>query len=178
MKTKTYLRLSLLIPFFVWVICVVIFAIWSKLAPDGPGFNGSEGLVMIVLFPLMFYVFGIIGWFIPYIILSVILVVWSFRTKAQTLIKVFALSPAIMALIVLIFVNALSLGDANVNQFLSDPGGNARNFFGTNVWYAAITLFWGYLCVGTGYGIYKILQRQGLIKEEQVIPSMPLNEAT
>lgn len=176
MKTKTYLRLSLLIPFLVWVICVAIFFIWSEVAPDGPGFDDSEGTLMFVLLALIFYVFGIIGWFIPYLLLSVILVVWSFRTNAQTLMKVFALSPAIMALIVLIFVNALSLGDANVNQFLSDPGGNVQNFLGTNVWYAAITLFWGYLCVGIGYGIYKFLQRQGFIRQDEVISSLPLNE--
>jgi hypothetical protein len=160
------------------VICVAIFVIWSKLAPDGPGFDGSEGPMMIVILPLLFYVFGIFGWFIPYMVLSVILFVWSFRSRAQTLMKVFALSPVVMAVIILIFVNALALGDANVNEFMSDPAANAQNFLGTNVWYAAITLFWGFLCVGIGYGIYKLLQRRDLIKDEEVMLSMPLNETS
>jgi hypothetical protein len=178
MKTKTYLQLALLIPFMVWVICFVIFVIWSKLAPNGSGFNGSEGPVMIVMLPLLFYVFGIIGWLIPYVVLAVILFIWSFSGKAQTLMKGFALSPLIMAIFVLILVNVLSIGSTDVNQFLANPTSNAADFLGSNAWYGVLTLVWGYICVGIGYAIYKILQRRGVIKEEEVIASMPLHETS
>jgi hypothetical protein len=176
MKTKTYLRLSLLIPFVVWVICVAIFVIWSKLAPEGPGFDGSEGIVMIVMLPLLFYVFGIIGWLIPYVVLAVILLIWSFRSQAQTLMKVLALSPLVMAIFVLILVNVLSIGTGDLNQFLANPTANAGDFLGSNALFAVLTLVWGYLCVAIGYGIYKILQRRGLVSDEEVIVSVPLSE--
>lgn len=178
MKTKTYLRLALLIPFLVWVICAAIFAIWSKLLPDGPGFNGSEGPVMIVLLPLLFYVFGIIGWLIPYLLLAVILFIWSFRSPAQSLMKIFAWSPVAMALFVLVFVNILSGGNASLTEFLANPTTNARDFLGSAALYAGLTLFWGYVCVGIAYGIYKILKQREFIKDEELIPSAPLNQVS
>lgn len=176
MKTKTYLRLSLSIPFLVWGFCLAIFLIWSKLLPDGSGFNGPEGPVMIILLPLLFYVFGIIGWLIPYLVLAVILFFWSFRSKAETLMKIFALSPWVMALFVLILTNVLSIGNAGWSEFSSNPTTNALLFLGSNVLYAVLTLFWGYICVGIGYGSYKLLLRRGFIQAEQGIASMPLNE--
>jgi hypothetical protein len=176
MKTKTYLRLSLWTPFLVWVICTVIFAIWSRVAPDGPGSDGSEGPVMIILLPLLFYVFGIIGWLIPYLLLSMILLIWSFRSQAQTLMKVFALSPLVMAMFVLILVNVLSIGSTDMSQFLTDPTSNAADFLGSNALFTILTLVWGYVCVGIGYAIYKILQKRGVIKDEEMVASTPLNE--
>lgn len=178
MKTKAYLRLSLLIPFFVWVICTAIFVTWIKLLPDGPGFNGPEGPLMIILFPLMFYVFGIIGWLIPYLLLSVILFVWSFRNKADTLLRVFAWSPVVMAMFVLVFVNLLSIGTTSLTEFLSNPAATARDFLGSTALYVGLTLLWGYACVGIGYGIYKLLQHRGFMEDEETMVSVPLNETS
>jgi hypothetical protein len=178
MKTKSYLRLSLLIPFLVWVICLVIFIVWSKLFPNSPGVDGSEGMINIVLLPLLFYVFGIIGWLLPYLMLALILFLWSFRSRSQVLMKMFALSPLVMTILVLILVNVLSIGNGGWSLFSPNPTTNAPDILGSNALFAVLTLLWGYICVGIGYGIYKILQRQGFIKEEVVITPAPLNQTS
>ncbi len=124
MKTKNYLRLSLLIPFLVWLVCLLIFVTWSNLAPNSLGMDGSEGIAGIALLPLLFYLFGIIGWLLPYLLLALILFLWSFRGQSHILMKAFALSPLVMTVFILIFVNALSLGDGGRNLFSSNPTGN------------------------------------------------------
>ena len=176
MKTTTYLRLSLLIPILVWGVCLLILIVWGKIAPDGPGLDGSESIVNIVLLPLMFYVFGIVGWFLPYLLLSLILLIWSFRSQAQILMKVFALSPLAMAVFIFAFLTMLSIGKEDWNTFRSSSTMSAENFFGTTLLLVILSLVWGYVCVGIGYGIYKLLQRTRLIRDEAVTSSMPLNE--
>ncbi len=176
MKTKTYLRLSLLIPFLIWVFCLAIFIIWSKLFPNSSGMDGSEGILDIILLPLMFYVFGIIGWLLPYLLLASILFIWSFRSESEVLMKVFALSPLVMTILVLIVVNVLSIGDGGWSLSSPNPTVNASYILGSNALFGLLTLLWGYICVGIGYGIYRILQWQGFMKEEAVITTAPLNQ--
>jgi len=178
MKTKVYLRLSLLIPFVVWVICLAIFMIWIKLFPNSPRIGGSEGMIDIVLLPLLFYVFGIIGWLLPYLLLALILFFWSFRSQSQVLMKVFALSPLVMTLLILIVVNALSIGDGGWSLLSNNPTENALYILGSNAVFGLLTLLWGYLCVGTGYGFYRLLQRRGFIREEEMIATTPLPQAS
>jgi hypothetical protein len=178
MKTKTYLRLSLLIPFFVWVICLAIFIIWSKLFPNSSGFSESGGIVNVVPMALLFYVFGIIGWLLLYILLALILLIWSFRSQSQVLMKGFTLSPLVMTILVLIIVNALSIGNGGWSQVSSNPTTNASDLLGSNALFAGLTIVWGYICVGIGYGFYKLLQRGGFIKDEEMIATTPLPQAS
>jgi hypothetical protein len=100
MKTTTFLRLSLLIPFLVWGICVLFF-----------------------------------------IVLSVI-----------------------------------SASSQDWDMFQANPLGGAENFFASPLWFVILTLLWGYICVGVGFGIYKILQRRGFIKDEAVTAPLPVPE--
>ncbi|HLO29229.1 MAG TPA: hypothetical protein VK249_08850 [Anaerolineales bacterium] len=176
MKTRTYLRFSLLIPFLIWGICFLLFILWSRLASDGPGSIGSGLIPGLILWLFLFYVFGILGWFLPYGLLAFILLILSFRSRAEVLMKVFALAPVAMAILIIAIVNLLSIGSQDWNIFSSNPAANTEDFFGTNLWFAILTLIWGYLCVGLGFGIYKILQRRGLIKDEVMPTPLPLPE--
>lgn len=178
MKTKTYLRLSLLIPFFVWVICPAIFMIWIKLFPNSSGLREPGGIVNVVPLALLFYVFGIIGWFLPYLLLALILFIWSFRSQSPVLMKGFALSPLVMTILVLIVVNALSIGNGGRSLFSPNPTTNALGILGSNALFAVLTLVSGYICVGIGYGFYKLLQRDGFIKDEEMITTIPLPQAS
>lgn len=172
MKTRTYLRLALLIPFLVWGICVLFFVIWSATDNSGPVTNESTILGMI-LWAILFYVFGIIGWFLPYLLLSIVLLVWSFRSRVQTLMKVFAWSPVVMAGLIVIFLSMISASTQDWDMFQSNPLANSQNFFGSPLWFVLLTLVWGYICVGLGFGLYEILRRRGFIKDEATAESMP-----
>jgi hypothetical protein len=166
MKTRTYLRLSLLLPFLVWGVCVLFFILLSAVAPDGPENSGAVTLVGLLLLGTLFYVFGIVGWFLPYALLSLLLLSWSFRGRAEVLLKAFALSPFAMAMLIVFVVNMLSIGTGSRDLFSYNPADDFENFPGSNLWFAILTLIWGYICVGIGYGLYKLLQRLGFIKDE------------
>jgi hypothetical protein len=172
MKTTTYLRWSLLIPFLVWGFCLLFFLGLSAL----PESITSSAVMNLIALPLMFYVFGIIGWFLPYLLLAVILLLWSFKGQPRTHLAAFALSPFAMTVLVMIVVSFLSLGNENPTFSASNLLQNAGIFLGTNILFALVSLVWGYICVGTGYGIYKILQRAGFIREELEMDSRSLNE--
>jgi hypothetical protein len=130
----------------------------------------------ILLWAMLFYVFGIIGWFLPYLLLAITLLIWSFRGRVQTLMKVFALSPVAMVILIVIFLSVISASTQDWDMFASNPLANTENFFGSTLWFVILTLAWGYICVGIGFGIYKILQQRGLIKDEAIPASMPLPE--
>jgi hypothetical protein len=168
LKTATYLRLSLLIPFVVWGICLLIFAITNIIpgSTSGPVINS-----VIILF--LFYVFGIIGWLLPYLLLALILLILSFWVRAQTLVKIFALSPMIMAIFIMIFVIVM-LADSRTPGTLSpDLTGNAGEFLGSPVWFGIVSLVWGYISVAIGFGIYRLLQALQVIRDAET-PSAPV----
>ncbi len=162
MKTATYLRLSLLIPFVVWGICLLIFAI-TNLAPETN--NGPVVNFLLVLF--VFYVFGIIGWLLPYLLLALILLILSFRVGAQTLIKVFALSPVIMAAFIMVFVIGI-LGDSLTPGTLApDIDAAGGELWSSPVWFGIVSLVWGYISVAIGFGMYRLLQALPVIRDTE-----------
>jgi hypothetical protein len=166
MKTTTYLRLSLLIPFLVWGLCGLFFIIWSALSPNRSETSGASVILEIILWMILFYVVGILGWFLPYLFLSLILLAWSFRSRAEVLMKVFALSPVAMAMLIMIFVWVLSIGGADGNTLSSIPGTTIEGFLGSYGWFAILALVWGYICVGVGFGIYKLFRHRRIIRDE------------
>lgn len=175
MKTTTFLRFSLLIPFLVWGICVLLFIFWSRLEGSDPTANESS-VAGIMLWAMLFYVFGIIGWFVPYLLLALGLLVWSFRARAETLMKVFALSPLAMSVLIVIVLSVISAGSQDWGMFQANPLASAENFFASPLWFVFLTLLWGYICVGAGFGIYKILQRGGFIRDAAAPASIPVPE--
>ena len=175
MKTTSYLRLSLLIPFLVWAFCALALFLWSTFEPDGLGSERLTAIGVIAIF-FLFYVFGILVWFLPYLLVCIILLVWSFKSRAQVLMKAFALSPFGMTFLVLAFVNMLALNGEDMRGLVSNPGAFAEDLFGSNVLFLILTLLWGYICVGIGYGTYRILQRLEFIHDDTVRSAMPLVE--
>jgi hypothetical protein len=174
MKTRTYLRLSLLTPFLVWGVCVLFFIILSTFESNGSESMGSSVVVGLVFWVVLFYVFGIVGWFLPYVLLSLLLLIWSFRSRTQVLMKGFALSPFAMTILIVIFVNMLSIGTGGWDMFSSNSAENFENFFVSNLLFGILALIWGYICIGLGFGIYKSSQRLGFIRDEANTGSVTL----
>lgn len=170
MKTTTYLRFSLLIPLVVWGICL-LFLVLVNAIPETSALavDGSQSITEIVFLFLAFYIFGIIVWILPYLLLSLILFFWSFINTAQTAlkVKVFALSPLAMMILTVAVLNILTLGTSPDGTLFSSPGIIDQDFISLNLLGAAFALIWGYICVGIGFGIYKLLQRRGMIRDEE-----------
>jgi hypothetical protein len=81
-----------------------------------------------------------------------------------------------MSVLIVIVLSVISAGSRDWDMFQANPLASAENFFGSPLWFVILTLLWGYICVGAGFGIYKILQRRGLIKDEVIPASLPVPE--
>jgi len=177
MKTGTYLRLSLLIPFLVWGVCLP-FLIIASTPPINELTSGESTTVpdWIMRF-LAFYIFGILIWLFPYALLSLILLALSFVSQARVTMKMYALSPLAMTLLTIAAVNLFALGAAGQGTFFSNPTINYRDFTAFNILVVVISLIWGYICVCLGFGIYKTLQHLQVIKETRPEVGPIMNEA-
>ena len=165
MKTLTYLRYSLLIPFAVWCICLLAILIMDAVSMDQFTPDLPENISMGAAIFFTSYVIGIIFWVFPYLLLALILFFSTFLMRARSALMVFALSPLAMALLTLATVILL---DGSNSGYLDQSYSNFVGFV------AALVLSWGYLCVGIGYGVYKFLQRRGSIQDETRAESIQL----
>jgi hypothetical protein len=161
MKPQTYLRLSLLLPYILWGIALLLVSVFG-------GFDASpvdDKMTIPLLFGWLasFYLVGIIFWFIPYTLLAAGLLVWSVNRQARTVLRVFAASPLLLAILIIIEINVLTFDADSISFLPSAP--DFENFMAFNGLAAAITLVAGYFCVGITFGIYRILQRLDLIQE-------------
>lgn len=172
MKTNTYLRLCLLIPFLVWGVCLLLFLV-TNVSPD------TGGLVLrSIAVSMLFYLFGIIGWFLPYLVLVLILLILSFITPARTLIKIFALSPLMMAVFISLFVLVIMDSSPDASTLAPELATNAGGFLGSPVWFGILALIWGCVCVGIGLGIYKLLQALHVIRDASILVPAAVPEAS
>jgi hypothetical protein len=164
MKTTMYLRFSLLIPFVVWGICLLVILVMDaaslgKFAPELPE---AVSLGVAVFFTA--YVLGIIFWIFPYVLLALILFFSTFISQTPMALKLFALSPLAMTLLTLATV--IIMGASSSSSIDQD--------FSGLVWLVvALVLSWGYICVGIGYGIYRLLERRGTIRDEVPVQISP-----
>jgi hypothetical protein len=160
MKTATYLRFSLLIPFAVWGICLLVIMATSAVSKDQfvPELQENISTGVAVFFSA--YVIGIIFWIFPYLLLALILFFSTFISQGRTALKVFALSPLAMTLLTLATVILIDL---------SSSGTIDQGFSNFILFVVGLVLIWGYICVGIGYGIYRLLQRRGKIRDEESI---------
>lgn len=177
MKTRTYARLSLLIPILVWVVSLVFLLALYVLFPDTQSGSDMPAVIAVVGMVLVFYVVGIIFWLIPYLLVSLILLLVSFRSTEKTLKVVYLLSPILMAISIMILMTVLTIAPAEGPLPASDLLSSFQDSIGTGGLFAILTLVWGYICVGLGFGIYKLLQRFGMIKSEVNLnsESIPVN---
>jgi hypothetical protein len=170
-RPPTYARLSLLIPILAWVSSLLLLLTAFALLPDLQTTSETPTLVAVVGALLLFYVIGIVYWLIPYLLVSLVLLLISFKSTERVLRVVYLLSPLLMAIMILIVVTTLKITPAEGSLLVSDLTSNYHDSVGTGVLFAFITLVWGYLCVGLGFGGYKLLQQFGTIKEEKKINS-------
>lgn len=173
MKTNTYLRWSLLIPFIVWMLCLLGFLIAQASPAEDLIFNQSIAVMDYLVILAAFYLFGIIVWLMPYLLLSLILFLSSFIAPAQVMIRIFALSPLAMTALTLALMNILLFFDFGEGTASSLPVSSLQEFATSSLAMGGISLLWGYICVGIGYGIYKLLRRRGMIRDEQVLEPAP-----
>jgi hypothetical protein len=150
MKPLTYFGFALMFPYVLWCICAVIFLLASKL--------GFPEILNFLLMPLVFYVFGIILWFIPYTALAIGLWLWSRNRSTQSLSTSAMLAPMMLAVLVSLEAILVTLPSDGVSEFVVAP---ARQFAFVGVF----SLIFGYLCVGSAAGVYKFLRGKNFIAE-------------
>lgn len=156
MKPLSYFRLALLFPYILWGICASIFFVVSKL--DIPE-NWN-----IVLMPLVFYVFGILLWFIPYTALAIGLWIWSRNKSTMSLSKSAMLAPILLAILISLEAVLVSLPSDSLSEFLAEAASQSALV-------GVFSLIFGYLCVGIAAGMYRFLRSKHFITEETPEPA-------
>ena len=171
MKTRSYARLSLLIPLLIWVISLLFLLAVFALFPDSQTISQTPKLVAGVQMLLLFYVIGIIYWLIPYLLVSLVLLLISFIITEKLLKVMYILSPILMAGVILIAVTTVTIIPFEGPLVIDDLTSGLQDSIGAGALFAIITLIWGYICVGLGFGFYLLLQRFRMIRGEGKINS-------
>jgi len=158
MKPRTFFGLALLIPYFLWGICALIFFLVSS--------HEIPEAWSLALMPITFYTFGILLWFVPYTILAAGMWIWG-RNKSTTVLSKLALfAPVLFFVFMLVEAVLVSLPADSAIEL-------AKSAFQMLLLLGGFSLVFGYLCVGIGLGVYKFLQSKHLIVEE-IPPSAPV----
>jgi hypothetical protein len=165
MKPKTFLGLALLFPYALWAVCALIAFLLSS---QDLSTNWN-----IVLTPVFYYAIGIVIWIAPYTVLAIGLGLWSRGKAIQRIAKVFAFSPFMLAVLLVMMMLIMSVDWNHIGAGLSYLSPD----FGISV--AAITglaLVYGYFCIGIIVGIYKILKMLKMIKTEEEANQIMINQ--
>jgi len=160
MKPQTYFRIALLTPFILWVICLLLILPISILNLETPeAWN-------ILPMPALFYLFGILLWFIPYLILAIGLWVWSKDKKTSALRNAALLAPILFFCLMLLETTLVYATSQSLTEFLQGLPALAATLGG-------LSLVFGYLCVGIALGLYKFLRARNLISQHEMPPPLP-----
>lgn len=174
MKTNTYLRWALLIPFLVWLLCLLFMIPASIITFQNPAAYGPSDSILDMLFALTgAYVFGIILWIVPYLLLSLILFFSSFIGSPRLMIWLYALSPLAMTALTLALMNLFLFAFVGISAFPDMPVSSLQGYTESTVAVGGLSLLWGYICVCIGYVIYKLLQWRGIVRDEQALVPAP-----
>jgi hypothetical protein len=165
MKTRTYIRLSLLTPYVLWVFAVIIILLNSALQDK---IMNNTVLMYTVGYPSFIYGFGIFLWGIPYTLLALILWLWSVNKDIRQLTRTFALSPITIEAILIQFdwsdgINGLSKQSVDFGVSILGLG--------------ALSFAFGYFSIGVAWGLYRLLKRSSFIIEEDD-PAILLEQTT
>ncbi len=169
MKTNTYLRWSLLIPILVWLLCLLFMIPASLITFQDPTLGQSNSILDLLFAFAGAYLFGIVLWIVPYLLLSLILFFSSLIGSPRVMITLCALSPLAMTALTLALMNIFLFGYVGVSAFPDMPISSLQGYTESTLAVGGLTLLWGYMCVCIGYGIYRLLQRRGIIREEQAL---------
>lgn len=163
MKPQTLLRMSLIIPYLLWGLSAIIIAVVSS-SKNSP-FDASSIINMLLYIPML-YTFGIFMWGIPYTLLAVGLGLWSRNKPIQKTIRIFALSPVMLAILIALEMFAFTI---NWNDLRAGFSQNSTDFGSSTLVIGALAVVFGYLSIGVVAGIYKVLTLLNLIKNENEI---------
>lgn len=151
MKPRTFFGLALLTPYILWIICAPLAYLLSELEIS----SGWETLLM----PVMIYAIGILLWFIPYSLLAIGLWIWSRNKSVKELLRAAIISPLLLGILMILEGVWANLPVDDFSQLASDIPDQIL-FLG------GVSLFFGYLCVGIAFGIYRIMQARNFIAED------------
>jgi hypothetical protein len=169
MKTNTYLRWSLVLPFLVWLLCLLFTIPASLLIVVDPTFGQSNGILDLLFTLAGAYAFGIIFWIVPYVLLALILFFSSFIASPRLMIALYALSPLAMLALTLALMNLFLFAFVEASAFPDMAVSSLRGYAVSMLAAGALVLVWGYICVCIGYGIYRLLKIRGVIRDEQAL---------
>lgn len=158
MRPQTYFRLALLLPYILWGFCVLIVALFGAI--DDQWMDRETTILHLFEWIASVYMIGILFWFIPYTLLAIALWIWSLHRQTQTILRVFAASPLILAVLIIVEISIFAFDPESFSA-----AANFENFGSLTALTGLITLVAGYTCVGIGFGLYKLLQRLGIIRE-------------
>ena len=153
MKSQTYLRLSLLIPYLFWIVSAGVTAITNQF----PEYENIIGYIAI------FYTIGIIIWGIPYTILAIALWFWSRGKDTRKVARIFALSPILLGILLVIEILIVSINWSDISNSFLQP---SSDFTASILTLGGLSLLYGYLCIFIAAGLYKLLKAFKVIKAE------------
>lgn len=169
MKTNTYLRWSLSIPILVWLLCLLFMIPASIITFQDPTFGQSNSILDLPFALAGAYLFGIVLWIVPYLLLSLILFFSSFIGSPRLMIILYALSPLAMTALTLALMNIFLFAFIGISAFPDMPISSLRGYTESTLAVSGLSLLWGYICVCIGYGIYRLLKSRGVIREERAL---------
>lgn len=160
MKPQTLLRLSLIIPYLLWGLSTIIVTVVDS--SKNTSFD-TNPIISAFLYIPMLYALGIFIWGIPYTLLAVGLGLWSRNKPIQKIIRIFAWSPVMLAILISLEMFAFSINWNNLGAGFSQ---NSIDFGASILGIGALAIVFGYLSIGVAAGIYKVLTSLNLIKNE------------
>lgn len=160
MKPRRLFRIVLLFPYLLWGISLLIGNLFALL--------GLSDFWSFLLIPILFYSVGALFWFIPYTLLAIGLWIWSRTKSVVSLRKAGLLAPIYLSILVTIEYSIYTL-----ISFLPSENGETVVYVeaGTAILgFVALlvgsSLLFGYLFVGIGLAVYKLLLSRNLIVED------------
>jgi hypothetical protein len=156
MKSSTFARIVLLLPYLLLIESVVYFIVRDI----------SEEDSLLQSFNILWN-FLAIFWYIPYTILVIYLLIWSIGKTTNQIITRYKFAPLMlmflsMAIFAILFLIGLLLGSE------SDASGILMIFGVAAVVTIPASLILGYLFVGISLLLYKLLIKTGFIKDEDL----------
>jgi len=154
-KPQTLLRSFLAIPYIGWGISLLIVSIPAFSAET---LDTMESPIVWVGRLAAVYAIGIMLWGIPYTLLAIGLLIWSFKKSARTIAKVFLLSPILLSILLATETALVTLPNNEI--FTTTPG----EFLSYAAMLAILALIFGYTLILIAFGVYKALGALHLIQ--------------
>ncbi len=157
MKPETLLRSFLAIPYISWGISLLIVSIPVFSAET---LDTMESPIVWIGRIAAVYAIGILLWGIPYTLLAIGLLIWSFKKSARTIAKVFLLSPILLSILLAIETALVTLP---TNEIFATTSGE---FLSYAAMLAILALIFGYTLILVAFGFYKALSALHMIRAE------------